>query len=246
MISRKLLAAAAGAIAVVAVGCESTQDKSAELEAEGGTLLKEETGVKIGEESTTVEMLSSELLESEGRVAVAVELRNTSNQILTNVPIIFEVKDAKGKTVFSNDTPGLDQTLTSMPVLQPGEEAVWVHDQVFPEGQPKSVDVTVGDTQEQPPASVPEVAVTEPKLRTDPVSGVEVTGTVSNESGEDLQFVYLYGVARKGDQVVAAGRGLIDRLRTSAKPTYHIFMIGAPEGAELSVTPAQTFNYEGP
>ncbi len=63
---------------------------------------------------------------------------------------------------------------------------------------------------------------------------------------EDLQFVYLYGVAMKGDEIVAAGRGLIDRLRTSAEPGYRIFTVGDPEGAELSVTPSPTFNYEGP
>jgi hypothetical protein len=239
---------AAAVVAVAATGlvaCESTQDKSAEIEANSGELL-EEKGFEVTEQSGTVEVLSSTVLTDKYGSAVAVELRNGSNETLTNVPVAIDVKGAKGETVYTNETPGLDQTLTSVPVLEPGEETVWVNDEILPTGEPKSVDVTVGESTEAPPSQVPAVDVSEPEVRVDPVSGIEATGTVTNESGEDLQFVYLYGVARKGNEIVAAGRGLIDRLRTEAEPSYHVFFIGDPQGAEVSVTPAPTFNYEGP
>jgi hypothetical protein len=241
-----IIAAAVVALAVVGlVACESTQDKSAEIEAGSGELLEQE-GFEVTEESGTVEVLSSTVLTDQYGTAVAVELRNNSNETLTNVPVALDVKDAQGKSVYTNEIEGLDQTLTSVPVIEAGEETVWVNDEILANGEPKSVHVTVGESTEEPPPEVPPVEVSEPQVRTDPVSGVEATGTVTNESGEDLQFVYLYGVAKEGDQIVAAGRGLIDRLRTEAKPSYHVFFIGDPEGAEVTVGPAPTFNYEGP
>ena len=41
----------------------------------------------------------------------------------------------------------------------------------------------------------------------------------------------------KGNKVVAAGRGLIGRLKATTKPVnYHIYFIGDPAGAQVTVT----------
>jgi hypothetical protein len=52
-------------------------------------------------------------------------------------------------------------------------------------------------------------------------------------------------VARKGDKVVAAGRGLIGRLKAGTKPVnYHIFFIGDPKGAQVDITSFPTLPKE--
>ncbi len=130
-------------------------------------------------------------------------------------------------------------------MIGPGADVWWVHDQIFaPQGTPAKVKVQVGDAPEPFP-EIPEVSVTDAKLVHDPISKIdEATGQVSNESGEDLKAVYVYAIATKGDEVVAAGRGAIDKLKADArKPDdYHIFFTaGDPAGAEIQVSVTPTF-----
>ena len=74
-------------------------------------------------------------------------------------------------------------------------------------------------------------------LEGDPVSGIEASGKVANETGEDQERIVLYAVATKCGEVVAAGRGAIEHMRADAKPQgYDIFFIGDPKGADVEVT----------
>ncbi len=63
------------------------------------------------------------------------------------------------------------------------------------------------------------------------------SGEIVNESGEDIERLLLYGIARQGGEIVAAGRGAIEHFKAGAKPApYDIFFIGDPRGAEVTVT----------
>jgi hypothetical protein len=226
-------------------GCQSTQSKSAELEEKGETLLLDQTGGSLDQESTAVEVLRSAVLSDKHGAAVAVELKNNSARGLRNVPIIFEIRDSKGKMVFANDTPGLDPTLTSIAYLEPGEQTWWVHDQVFAKGGLADVEVKVGETEEALDGEPPDVTVEDPTLEVDPVSGIQAVGDIQNNSGRDLTDVYYYAVATRGDEIVAAGRGASLKLKAEYKRPreYHIFFIGESEvqGADdLSVTTRPT------
>jgi hypothetical protein len=215
--------------------CESTQDKSAALEAQGQKVLSAK-GLEIEkrEISEDVRVLDSTVISDRNGTAVVVRLRNDSEQDLAAVPIAIDVKGRKGKSIFENDLPGLEAGLVGMPVLRGGATAYWVYDQVFATGRPTGVDVRVADGSPLPPG-LPEVEVSEPKLEVDPVSGIQVGGTVTNRSGEEQRNVLLLAVARNGGRVVAAGRGLIDRLKTTEPAPYHIFFIGDPRGAEVTI-----------
>ena len=97
--------------------------------------------------------------------------------------------------------------------------------------------MTVGAGGETVSGEPPEVSVSEPKLEGDPYTGVAAGGEVVNESGEDIERVLLYAVARKGGKLVAAGRGAIEPLKDKPKPVpYNIYFIGDPKGAEVTVT----------
>lgn len=230
------VAVALAGAALVTSGCQSTQEKSAQIAAELGPV-QQEKGLKIGKRSKDVEVASTTLLTDANGSAVVVELRNTSKHALTEVPIEIDVRDAKGRTVYTNTLPGLEAALTSIPYIEAGGGATWVHDQVLASGKPQSVEVTVGAGGTAYSGEVPELTASEPKLEGDPYSGIVAGGNAENESGERIERLLLYAVAREGDEVVAAGRGAIERIKPEPKPLpYNIYFIGDPRGADVEVT----------
>lgn len=233
-----------GVAALLLAGCESTQSKSEKLEAEGADLVKKEK-LDIGAENTKVDVVEKAVLTDQYGSAVVVVLKNNSQQGLADAPIQIDVKNAKGKTVFKNDEAGTDTSLLQVPVIKPGQEVYWVHDQVLPiGGKPASVGVTVGEAKPLP-ADLPEIEVTPPKLNKDPVSGIEVTGDAINKSDVEQTNITLFAVARKGGKIVAAGRGVIPKLKADGTPaSYHIFFIGNPTGADITVI-APPVNFSG-
>lgn len=230
------LAVAAVGIALVTTGCQSTQSKSAEIGAELGPV-KQEKGLKISRPSKDVKVISSTLLTDSAGGAAVVVVRNESNRDLTDVPILIDVLDASGKSVYRNDIPGLEPALTSIPYVEAGKEATWVHDQVLAAGKPKTVKVVVGEGGTPFSGESPEFTVSEPKLEGDPYSGVVAGGNAENESGEKVDRLLLYAVAREGDKVVAAGRGAIEKIKPEPKPLpYNVYFIGDPRGADVEMS----------
>ena len=149
---------------------------------------------------------------------------------------LIDVLDAKGRSVYRNDIPGIEPALAAVPYVRAGGEAIWVHDQVLATGEPASVKVRVGATDQTFAGELPAVSVSEPKLEGDPYTGIAAGGEVLNRSGEDLERLLLYGIARDGDHVVAAGRGAIEPFKANGKQTpYNVYFIGDPRGAELTI-----------
>jgi hypothetical protein len=230
------LAVALASVALVATGCESTQEKSAKIAAELGPV-KEEKGLEITKESKDVEVVSAKLLSDSNGSAVVVRLRSRSKDDLVGVPIAIDVLDAKGKSVYTNTIPGIEPALAAVPFIEAGGEAEWVHDQVLASGKPAKVEVKVGEGGRPFSGEVPGVTVSDPKLEGDPYSGILAGGNVENEAGEDLDRLLLYAVASKGGEVVAAGRGAIEPFKDKPKPQpYNIYFIGDPRGAELEIS----------
>jgi hypothetical protein len=218
--------------------CQSTQDKSAELEAEGSTQLLSEEGLEIKKRNPDVKVTSTAILSgSEGSNAVVVDLHNDSGENLTEVPILIEVTNTKGKPFYKNDIPGLEPALVSVPYIPADGDAEWVNDQVLGVGKPKSVKVTVGTGGGTHSGEIPDIAVSQPTLEGDPVSGISATGDVVNKTGEDQRRLLIYVVARRGSEVVAAGRGAIEHLKPDRKKlNYTVFFVGDPSGAELKLS----------
>ncbi len=224
-------------VAIAVSACQSSQAKNAALAKRGATILKAEKGLEVNQTSNTVKVIDTAVLSDTNGAAVVVTLKNESSQALQDVPLAINVKDAKGKSVFKNDDPGLDPTLTSVPQMMPGQTVDWVNDQILATGTPKSVDVKVGVSQDTLPPNPPQVEASSPKLKNDPYSGLQVEGTVTNDSSIQQVDLTLFAVARKGNQVVAAGRGGIKVIAPNGgtRP-YHIYFIGDPKGAQVTVT----------
>ena len=225
---------ALGLCATGAVGlsaCQSTQDKAAEARAAGQALVKAQKPLTIPKPSKDVRVVSTTVLSDANGGAVAVEVENTGKQTLVGVPILLDVKDAGGKTIFKNDTYGTEFALNHVPLMRPGETVTWVNDQILAAGTPKTAKVTLGQPDATDPASIPEIAVSPPRIEQDS-SGVLVRGTMTNKSKLDQTKLTLFAVARQGSTIVAAGRGGYKNLRANApKPgNYNIFFIGNPTG----------------
>jgi hypothetical protein len=229
----------AAGLAVSLAACESSQDRSAELAKHGQTVLKEAPGLKLGGTSSSVKVVGSTVVGDSKGYAVVVTLQNTGTQPIADLPIAIDVLDSKGKKVFTNTTPGLQTSLQSMPVLEPGPPQDWVNDQILATGKPAKVKVKVGSSSKQVTQTTDPKAldVSPAKLSTQSAIGPEANGTLTNKSSAEQDQVLLYAVARKGGKVVGAGRGGVKKVKTGGKPAnYHIFFKGDPSGADLTVT----------
>ena len=225
-------------IASLAAGCESTQDKAEKLRSEASAAFTEK-GLRITKVSKDVKVTRKQVFADANGIAVAVQLRNTSGRALARVPIAIDVRAANGKSLFRNDAPGLAASLTSISLIRPKETVWWVNDQVLATGKPAKVVVKVGRS----PAfggKAPEVAVTPPRFEEDPVSGLSVSGKATNRSDILQREFTLFAVARKGDQVIAAGRGAIDRLKPRDTAGWQVFFIGNPRGGEVELVAPPT------
>lgn len=232
------LAVCALTLLPLVAGCQSTQATSAEREAEGSQLLKSEKRLEVTKKNPDIKVLDTKLLSDNSGTAVVVEVENTSDQAQANVPVLINVVDKKGKSVFSNDTPGLEPALTRIPAIGPGETFDWINNQVLPTGEPDSVEVKVGFGDEDVPQTFPDIQVSDPTLKTDPTTGVEAVGKVMNESPVLQKYLTVFAVARKDDEIVAAGRAVLKRLQPNGERdgSYHIFFVGDPEGADITAS----------
>jgi hypothetical protein len=233
---------AAGALVVLAAAglsaCESTADKSAAIAARGLVAVKGGGTLKITPNAEVHVERSAVVRGAGGSVAAAVQLRNAGARAQRDVPVLIDVRDAKGASVYRNDAVGLQPALQRLTLIGRTSSAWWVNDQVTPSAPPKSVRVKVGAAKAV--LAPPRVALSDVHFDGDS-TGRYLTGTVVNRSRTALTGVLVFAVALKGKAVVAAGRALVAKLPAAGapKPThFRLFFVGEPRGARLALTVA--------
>lgn len=232
---RTVVPAASVLLALTAAGCESTQAVSARLEKQSKTTLLGQKGVTVsGVSNPDVRIDDPVVLRDDNGTAVAVRLRSRGTRVLRAVPLAISVRDGGGTTVAANDAPGLDPSLTSVPVLTAERPVTWVNDQLQATGEPRRAVVKAGAARPLRGA-VPELVLRDQGLQEDAVSGAAAVGSVTNRSRVEQRDLVVYAVARRGGDVVAAGRGQIPRLKPGKTVAYQVFFIGDPTGGELEL-----------
>jgi hypothetical protein len=230
---RTIVLALAVLAGVSLTACESSQDKARKLQEQA--VANAPKPLTIPHPDKDVKVLDTTILHDQYGDAIVVDVKNESKQTLVNVPILVDLRNQKGKSVYENNAAGSALALNHIPLLKPGETFSWVNDQLQPTGPAKTAKVTIGPPEGKPPAQLPELAISPPRLGHD-ISGTKVSGTVTNKSQIDQTQLTLYAVARQGGRVVAAGRGAIKKLKVGAHPgNYVIFFFGNPAGADISV-----------
>jgi hypothetical protein len=236
--------AALALLALTLAGCQSTQEKSAQLEK--AAKLHERSsgpaarGLSITHPSKVVKVLATAVVHSSEGTAAAVTLRNISAQPLRNVPIEIHVRDAQGASIYTNDMPGLGAPLTSVATLPAHGELTWVDDQIQAAGTPASVEALVG---EAPKAggSVPRLQITGGHAVKDPANGPGAAGSLVNPSGLTQAQVVVYAVARRGAKIVGAGRAVLPEVPAHGSAPFQLYLIGEARGAQLELSaPATT------
>lgn len=227
-------------LALALAGCESTQAKSARLE-RAAKAAKVEKGLVVSQDAAEITVEGSTVLQDSNGAAIVVELRSTAAKSLVGLPIATTVEDAGGQPVYTNDTPGLDASLVSVPALAGGETLAWVNDQVTLAGEGKTVVARVGVGGKPGPSPLPRMEVTALKTAEDPGGGgLTVVGSVANRSSVAQKRLVVFVVGRKGDKVVSAGRAIVEELAPGQSVNFSAFPIGDPTGAELSASAPPT------
>jgi hypothetical protein len=232
-------AAIAMLIAMALTGCESTQDKSARLEAQASVKGEAGKGLVVRQRSRDVRAVRTAALQDANGTAVVVELRNRSDRALSAIPLAIQVRGRDRSVLYANDAAGLDVSLVRVPSLAAGERLLWVNDQVTAAERPATVRAAVGADAE-PVDRLPRLAVGGARLQGDPVSGVAAVGKLTNRSTVEQRRVVVFAVASKGRRIVAAGRAVVNRVRPGKSAPFQAFFIGDPRGAELVVAAPPT------
>jgi hypothetical protein len=229
-------------------GCESSQEKSAQLEkqaklAKAAHPVEVAKGLAIAHASSAVRVLNTQAVHSSEGTAVVVTLHNVSTHALRDVPIAITVKGAGGNTLYQNNTAGLEAALTAVPLLPAGARLEWIDDQVQAAGVggvPITVSALVGEAP-QAPTPVPKIALT--GVRANEEGGSSgVAGTVHNDSAVTQRELVVYGIARRGGRIVAAGRAVLSKVAAHGSSSFQVLFIGSASGAQVEASaPPSTF-----
>jgi hypothetical protein len=228
-------------LALTLAGCESNEERSAALAKHARHQQSAQVGLSITHPSPYVKVTGTALLQSSEGAAVVVSMRNISANALHDLPIAITVKGPDSRTLFRNNSPGLEAGLTTLSLLPAHGEAAWVDDQVPSSTGPASVSAVVG---EGPilHAAAPQIEVRGVHAIEEGGAGAGAAGTVRNRSKIAQQRLVVYGFARRGTHIVAAGRAVLPEVAAGASVPFQAFLVGTPTGAKLEASaPATTF-----
>jgi hypothetical protein len=226
--------------ALTLAGCESNEERSAALAKHAHHLEPGRAGLSISRRSADVKVLGTTFITgSEGAAAVVV-LRNTTAHTLRDVPIAITVEGPGSRTLYENNSPGLEAALTSLASLPGHGEATWVDDQVPASSGPATVRALVGEAPEA--GSVPRIEVQGVHASEESGTGPGAAGTVRNHSSVTQRSLVVYALALRGGRIVAAGRAVLAEVAAGASVPFQAFLLGAPTGAKLEASaPPSTF-----
>lgn len=226
----------AAALALLATGCETTQELSARIGRSLGHQSAAAATLKLGTANHRVRVLRSVLLGAAGQSAVAVELSNPTASAQAAFPVLIAVKDAGGKTVYQNDSGGIEPSLQHLALLPAHTTEWWVDNEVLAVA-PKAVSVAVGAPAVAAPSTTPVIATSAVSASAS-FPGPHVSATVSNRSAIAQRQLAVYAVILHGTNVVGAGRAVVTALGAHASTSVVIPVIGSVDGATIAVAAA--------
>jgi hypothetical protein len=232
---RRAAAPLCALVALAASGCETTQQLSAKI----GRRLGQQNAIAgtsaTGARNRDVRVDATALIAGHP-AAVAVELTNESATAQANVPVTLDVRDAKGGSVYRNDTKGIEPSLQQIARL-PGHATLWwVDDQILSSGVPSAVTVRVG-TPTAPAQPAPPITVSGASA-SDAFPGPHVSATLRNASSVAARQVAVYAVTIRGGRAVGAGRALVASLAAGARASVTIPITGVATGTRIELTVA--------
>lgn len=229
--SSSLLALAA---LLAVCGCESTVDAARKIAREG-TRAFQQRGLAAVRIDRRIHILSTGIVRDANGTAAVVAVRNTGPVAMADAPIAISVLGSGRQSIFRNNSPGLEESLTHVPLLLPGRTVDWVNDQVLPAGTPVRVVARIGAGRSLRLAP-PKIEISSVTLNYDSVSGWTASGKVYNASHVAQLRLVLFATSHRAGRVIAAGRAIITRLLPGHSARFHAYFIGNPKGGQLSIS----------
>jgi hypothetical protein len=229
-------AAAAAVLAVVALsGCQTTEQESAAIAKRDAGQHAGAPVTQIAKTNATVRIDRAQIVHSASGTAAAIELTNKSSRIEIDLPILITVKDAAGKSLYTNATVGTSSPSGELALLGAHATVWWVDPNVLASaGTPASLSVRIG-VGAQAAQTPPPLAAVRLASGTNFV-GAYIGGRARNSSASTASQVTVYAVALSGGRVVAAGQSLIPTLAPHAATAFQVTVIGSTKGAQLAAT----------
>jgi hypothetical protein len=228
--------AAAGLIVAGTAGCETTQDLSAKIGRKLGHQSAIAGTTTLGAVNRDVRVDRTVLLSAGGQSAVALKLTNTSARTQIAFPVLIDVLDAKGASVYRNNTKGIEPSIQQLALLAPHATVWWVDNEVLASGGvPKTVSGQLGASTARPPRVVPQIT-TQGVSASDGFPGPHVTVTVRNRSAIVQRQLPVYAVALRGEELLGAGRGIVPSLAAGASAQIQIPIVGTVGAATIVLT----------
>jgi hypothetical protein len=237
---RRAAVAAAGLIVAGLTGCETTQERSAKIARTLGhqSAIAGTTG--IGAANRDVRIEQTVLLGAGGQWAVALKLTNTSARTQTAFPVLIDVLDARGASVYRNDTKGIEPSIQQLALLPPRATAWWVDNEVLASGgAPSSVTGRLGASTQAASSVVPQITA-QGVSASDSFPGPHVSATIHNRSRVAQSQLPVYAVALEGARVIGAGRGIVPTLAAGASARVQIPIVGRVDKTTIRLTLAPT------
>jgi hypothetical protein len=233
-----LALAGLAAVAISVGGCETTAEKSAQLEKAAKRVALARVGLSIEHASTQAKVIRATVVHGSDGAAAAVTVRNLSPHTLVSVPIAITVEGARGQTLYQNNAPGLESALTHVPSIPAHGNVTWVNDQVS-SSESTSVSAELGEASA---TSGPEPRIEVHGTHVTEASTGETSGTVHNRSSIAQAKLVVYVTARKSGKIVAAGRALLADVPADASAPFDLYLAGSASGARLEASaPPTTF-----
>ena len=228
--------ALAVAAALLATGCETTQERSAQIGRSLGHQGAATGRLHLGAANRGVHVLRSAVVRAGSQSAVAVELSNPGGRAQASFPVLIAVRDAHGRTVYRNDTEGIEPSLQRLALLPAHTSEWWVDNEVLA-AAPTSVSVAVGASAAVVPHTTPLITTSGANASAS-FPGPHVSVTLSNRSASVQHGLAVYAVILDGGRVVGAGRAIVAQLAAHASASVVIPVIGSVDGRTISITAA--------
>ncbi len=232
---RRLAGAAAVVVALCGTACESTFDKAARRERAQEAAVSA-TKLEISANKAVSAKVVKVLTGADDTAAVVIELTSLDKtQGLLWAPIDVRLLDATGAVVAETNVEGADPVFVHVPFVPAGGTSFYVNDLLAPTATPVKAEVTLGGTPITVPTPAPALEATAEYVE-DPDYGPSFNGTVTNGTDVTQEQVIVQVVARRGDDVVAAGTSIVKGLAPGASATFEGLFVGDPKGAKLTVS----------
>jgi len=179
------------------------------------------------------------MLSGGGRAAFAIEVYHVK-RLQANVPVILHLLGSEREVLYSTGAGHLPPSLQYIALLRPGQDAWWVDDQIPARLASSGATVRVGTGTTPRLHSIPDVLTTGIHLRRQ--GGLAVlSGDLINRSATTQTKVAVYAVALRSNQIVAAGRAVVETLPPHGSHTpFQMSLVGDPAGGRIEVTVAPT------